>query len=75
MMEYLTSKEIEKIASEPKWPALAEKVLELQTSDKFRLAAALLDKGQVALAETIATRACQEIQLAQLFGGVRADTP
>jgi hypothetical protein len=48
-------------------PALAEKTLALQTSDKFRLAAMLLDVGIPDLAETIGTRACQELQLATLF--------
>lgn len=67
MMEYLTPAQIEKLANEPRVPALAEKVLKLQTSDKFRLAAALLDLGKPDLAETVGTRACQEIQLAKLF--------
>jgi len=49
-------------------PALAEKTLALQTADKFRFAAMLLDVGKPDLAETIGTRACQEIQLAKLFG-------
>lgn len=47
---------------------LAGKVLRLQTADKFRLAASLLDLGQVALAESVATRASQEIELARLLG-------
>lgn len=46
---------------------LAGKVLQLQTADKFRLAAALLDLGMVGLAETVGKRAGQEIELARLL--------
>lgn len=46
---------------------IAARVLELPTSDKFRLAAMLLELNRADLAEAIGTRACQEIQLAQLF--------
>jgi hypothetical protein len=49
-----------------KW--LVARALELSTADKFRLAAALCDFGKPDIAEAIGTRACQEIQLAQLFG-------
>lgn len=48
---------------------LAVKVLELQTADKLRLAASLLDMNCVDLAETIGRRACDEIQLAKLLAG------
>jgi len=47
---------------------LAGKVLQLQTADKFRLAASLLDLGMVGLAETVGKRATQEIELALLAG-------
>lgn len=47
--------------------SLAGKVLQLQTADKFRLAAALLDLGMVGLAETVGKRAGQEIELARLL--------
>ena len=47
---------------------LAGKVLQLQTADKFRLAASLLDLGMVNLAETVGKRATQEIELARLLG-------
>lgn len=47
---------------------LAGKVLQLQTADKFRLAASLLDLGMVGLAETVGKRATQEIELARLLG-------
>lgn len=50
---------------------LAGKVLQLQTADKFRLAASLLDLGMVDLAVPIGTRALQEIELARLFGKPR----
>lgn len=46
---------------------LAHRVLELQTSDKFRLAAMLLDLNKANMAEAVGTRACQEITLALLF--------
>ena len=46
---------------------LAERVLELQTADKFLMASALLNAGQVELAETIGRRACDEIALANLL--------
>jgi hypothetical protein len=47
--------------------ALAERVLSLQTADKFRLAGLLLDAGMPRLAEAVGVRACQEIQRAMLF--------
>ena len=47
---------------------LAKMTLELQTADKFRLAAMLLDANNYKLARAVGTRACQEIQLAQLLG-------
>jgi hypothetical protein len=50
---------------------LAGKVLQLQTADKFRLTAALLDLGMVGLAISIGTRALQEIELARLLGEPR----
>jgi hypothetical protein len=46
---------------------LAGKVLRLQTADKFRLAASLLDLGEVGLAATVGKRALDEIELAQMF--------
>lgn len=46
---------------------LARKTLDLQVADKFRLAAMLLDQNIVELAETVATRALQEIELAQFL--------
>lgn len=50
---------------------LARKVIDLQTPDKLTVAAALLVAGKVDLAEAVATRAVQEIQLAMLFGRKR----
>ncbi len=47
---------------------LAGKVLQLQTADKFRLTAALLDLGYVDLAVSVGKRALDEIELARLFG-------
>ena len=47
---------------------LADKVLGLQTADKLRLAASLLDLGMVDLAVTVGTRGLQEIELSRLFG-------
>jgi hypothetical protein len=47
--------------------SLAAKVLELQTPDKLRLAADLLLVNKVDMAEAIATRAVQEMQLVMLF--------
>jgi len=54
---------------------LAGKVLQLQTADKFRLAAALLDLGMVDLAVSIGARALQEIELARLFGKPSSEAP
>lgn len=71
-MEYLTPDAIKKLASASNVAEIAERVLALQTSDKFRLAAALLDVGRPDLAEVVGMRACQEIQLAQLFGKSKA---
>ena len=67
-----TTKELNQVitaahANEP-LHLLAGKVLQLQTSDKFRLAAELLDLGKVELAVAVGTRATQEIELARLFG-------
>ena len=45
----------------------AEHVLALQTADKFRLAAMLLDLNKWQLAAAVGTRACQEIELAHLL--------
>jgi hypothetical protein len=67
MMEYETQQAIDAMAKETNTAALARRVLNLQTSDKFRLAAALLDLGKAGTAEAVGTRACQEIQLANLF--------
>ena len=53
---------------------MAGKVLELQTSDKFRLTASLLDLGMVDLAVAVGTRALQEIELARLFAKPQAAT-
>jgi hypothetical protein len=46
---------------------LAAKTLSLQIADKFRLAAMLLDQNIPQLAETIARRAVQELELARLL--------
>jgi hypothetical protein len=48
--------------------ALADRVLALQTSDKFRLVALLLDAGLPDLGQTVAQRAIDEIQISALFG-------
>ncbi len=56
------------LASGRKISNLAERVLGLQTADKLILASSLLLLGHVDLAESIATRAVEEIQLAKLFG-------
>lgn len=70
-MDMASAKTLQQLAQQARrktdLPALAEKTLALQTADKFRLAAMLLDAGIPDLAETIGTRACQEIQLANLF--------
>jgi len=60
---------IKQMARDKTGPTLAEDVLALQTSDKFRLAAELLDLGDHDMAAAVGTRACQEIFLATLFGG------
>jgi hypothetical protein len=49
--------------------ALADRVLQLQTADKFRLAGLLLNAGRPELAVAVGTRACQELELAMLFPG------
>lgn len=54
---------------------LAGKVLQLQTADKFRLAASLLDLGQVNLAVTVGRRALDEIELARLLSEPAKATP
>lgn len=50
-------------------PVLAERVLELQTTDKLTLAVALLMDGKLELAETVVQRAADELKLARLLGG------
>jgi hypothetical protein len=67
MMEYETPKRIKALANSKRTEEIAAQVLQLQTSDKFRLAAELLDLGKPEVAEAVGTRACQEIQLSQLF--------
>lgn len=71
MMKMATDKALRDIATQAQkrtdLPALAQKVLELQTADKFRLAGMLLDAGLPDQAEAVGTRACQEIQLSALF--------
>ena len=69
MMRMATSKALTDLAARASTSpeACADAVLSLQTADKFRLAALLLDAGNHVLAETVGTRACQEIQLAKLF--------
>lgn len=66
-MTYETPQAIKRMAGETNCAALAQRVLGLQTSDKFRLAAELVDAGKASTAEAVGTRACQEIQLAYLF--------
>lgn len=69
-MTYVSEAKLQKMAESAQTAnaaALAHKVLELQTSDKFRLAALLLDLNKANMAEAVGTRACQEIQLAVLF--------
>lgn len=69
-MTYATDATLQKMAESAQTTnaaAMATRVLELQTSDKFRLAALLLDLNKANMAEAVGTRACQEIQLAVLF--------
>jgi hypothetical protein len=70
-MEMATDKTLQRMVTQATTktdlPALAARTLALQTADKFRLAAQLLDAGIPDLAETIGTRACQELQLSKLF--------
>jgi hypothetical protein len=70
-MEMATDKTLQRMVTQATTktdlPALAARTLALQTADKFRLAALLLDAGIPDLAETIGTRACQELQLSKLF--------
>lgn len=58
----------EALASGRKVADLANKVLGLQTVDKLKLAASLLLLGHVEIAESVAKRAVDEIQLARMFG-------
>jgi len=51
-----------------KMTALADRILQLQSADKFRLAGMLLDAGHVQLASAVGNRACQELRLAALLG-------
>lgn len=61
MMKNVTIQRIISLANAKRTEAVAEEVLQLQTSDKFRLAAEILDMGNPDVALAIATRACQEI--------------
>ncbi len=74
-MDRATDRMAERIANEARGSktyeqlqALAEKTLSLHPADKLRLAAALLEQSLPELALTIAKRAAQEIELAQLLG-------
>jgi len=51
---------------------LAMRVLDLQTADKFRLAAMLLDQNLVSLAVHVGKRALQEIELATALASAAA---
>jgi hypothetical protein len=68
-MRFETEANLRKLAdnARPDVKGLALKALELQTADKFRLAALLLDRNEAEMAEAIGTRACQELQLVLLF--------
>jgi hypothetical protein len=72
-MEMATEKTLQRMVTQATTktdlPALAARTLALQTADKFRLAAMLLDKGIPDLAETVGRRACDELELAKRFGG------
>ena len=68
MMTNVTIKRIHELAAMKNTEAVAEQVLQLQTSDKFRLAAEILDLGKPDVAEAVGMRAVQEIQLSKLFG-------
>jgi hypothetical protein len=59
---------LRKLASCSTLEALRDQVLTLQTADKFRLAAMLLDQNKHQLAEVVGERACQEIRLCTLLG-------
>ena len=70
MMKMATEAELKTLAAtRTDMTSLAGKVLSLQTADKFRLAALLLDQNKWQLAKTVGTRACQEIELAELLSG------
>lgn len=72
-MEMASEQELKRLASiatTAKGAALgrlADRILSLQTADKFRLAALLLDSSNPNLAETVGKRACDEIQLSSLW--------
>lgn len=67
MMKNVTVQRILELAKAKNTEAVAHQVLQLQTSDKFRLAAEILDLGKPDVAEAVGMRACQEIQLSKLF--------
>jgi hypothetical protein len=74
-MEMATENELIRLAGEAATAKgvalgrLAARILALQTADKFRLAAMLLDVGCPGLSETVGKRACDEIQIAVLLRG------
>lgn len=53
--------EISRDRPPPQTTALVQEVLALSTADKFRLAAELVDLGDLELAEAVGRRAWQEI--------------
>jgi hypothetical protein len=59
----------ERAVKRTKLDELADKTLELQTADKFRLAAMLLDAGIPDLAGTVGKRAVDEIEISKLLAG------
>lgn len=71
MMKNVTIQKILQLAHAKNTEAVAEQVLQLQTSDKFRLAAEILDLGKPDIAEAVGKRACQEIELSKLFAGLK----
>jgi hypothetical protein len=71
-MEMATEKTLKRLrhhaTTKTDLPALAAQTLALQTADKFRLAAMLLDVGMSDLAAPIGERACHELELSKLLG-------
>ena len=78
MMEMATRKALTRLLDAVKnrkdLDVLADMVLVLQTADKFRLAAMMLDEGIPDLAATVGKRACDEIRLSALLGSGKSDT-